>query len=610
MQARPYQQTAVDSIQLNQVNLMCLPQRSGKSAIMALAINQHQFRKVLIIVGYRKIVEQLASYFPNHTHILSGLPFDHTARVHLASFQTLSNRDIDLTEYDCIIQDEYHSRTSESASDVVFQPNCTVLLFTGTPLTNRNKLLTKRIDNFIQPITVRDLLDEGYLAPTRFLSNSNIIGDHASELQTTKQDFDESMVRQIIQKEHLLESIVNLIDTNHLDTQHKTLIYVNYIATANELYELLKHHTNVFIVHSQLTNKQQTDAIDSYQSALSGVLINVRALSLGFDSQTTDTLIYAFFTKIHSLCLQILWRASTINPADPNKVATVYDMTGQLAFVNPYTDFKHYSSKLSCKEQCVKQYPNDPLAQYFCLESCKSDPILVPCIGQLSPSLVEHPFISNYTIHSGEPCMQSRPVWEYQYKQTNPSPGVLRKWSKCLGCGCVTYYDVQTLTNPLELVRVYDDSKPFNTVTILYSTTYNKALAVFDDISQKSYEILMFNSSQELYERALNFFGNKPFQILSNAAMSKLPNVAISTELNAALPLVNWNSDNQGFIRELIRAKLTELCKFFQMKIGYVYYQMRNINDFNQKAVLTFLNSEHIEYSKLLKYFKKLQPKD
>ena len=87
-------------------------------------------------------------------------------------------------------------------------------------------------------------------------------------------------------------------------------------------------------------------------------------------------------------------------------------------------------------------------------------------------------------------------------------------------------------------------------------------------------------------------------------------NVAISTELNAALPLVNWNSDNQGFIRELIRAKLTELCKFFQMKIGYVYYQMRNINDFNQKAVLTFLNSEHIEYSKLLKYFKKLQPKD
>lgn len=609
MVARHYQQASVDSIQLNKVNLLCLPMRAGKSYIMAMAINQHQFRKVLIVVGYRKIVTQLASYFPDHTHILSGLPFDHTARVHLASFQTLSNRDIDLTEYDCIIQDEYHSRTSQSATDVVFQSTATVLLFTGTPLTNSNKLLTKGIDNFIQPVTVRDLLDNNWLAPTRFMSNSSIIGDHSKELSTSKQDFDESVVRQIIQKEHMLDNIATLIDTNHLDTQHKTLVYVNYIATADELYELIKHRTNVFIVHSKLSNKQQTEAIEAYQSASSGVLINVRALSLGFDSPTTDTLIYAFFTKIHSLCLQILWRASTVNPANPSKVATVYDMTGQLAFVNPYTDFKSYSSKLSCKDQCIKQYPNDPLAQYFCMESCTSNPILVPCIGKLSPALTENPYISNYTVFEGVPCNESRPVWEFEYKSQDISLGLIRKWSKCK-CGCVTFYDVKTLTDPVELIQVYDDSKPMNTVSIIYSPEHHKALAVFDDITKPKYRIFMFDSSEELYKQACDFFKSKPFQILASHAMPKLPNVSVDKSLLAAEPAIKWESDNKGFIRHLIKAKLSELVSFFGMKPGYTYMNMKNVNDDNQKATLNFLNSNQIDRSQLIKYFSKLQPKE
>ena len=64
MQARHYQQTAVDSIKLNQVNLCVLPMRAGKSYLIKLIIDEYQFKKVLIVVGYRKIVQQLASYFP------------------------------------------------------------------------------------------------------------------------------------------------------------------------------------------------------------------------------------------------------------------------------------------------------------------------------------------------------------------------------------------------------------------------------------------------------------------------------------------------------------------------------------------------------------------
>jgi len=609
MQHRPYQPQTVDEIQLNKVNLCCLPMRAGKSFIVKLIVDRYQFKKVLVVVGFRKIVEQLASYFPSHTHILSGMPFDHTKQVHLASFQTLSNRDIDLSEYDLIVQDEYHSRTSQSAANVVFQSTATVVLLTGTPLTNSNKLLTKNIDNFIQPITIREMIEGNWLAPTRFLSNSTILGDNAQALSTNKQDFDESVVRQIIQKEHLLNNIVKLINENQLDTKHKTIVYVNYIATANELYELLTNNTNVFVVHSKLTQKQQDDAITNYQKVDSGVLINVRALSLGFDSPSTDTIIYALFTKIHSLCLQILWRASTIDPANPNKVATVYDMTGQLAFVNPYTDFKAYSKKLSCKDQCVKQFPNDLLQQYFCIEACKSDPILVPCKGELPYSLIDNPFISNFQVHSGTPCKESRPVWEYEYKQTESGFGLLTKWSKCK-CGCITSYDVKTLTEPADMIPVYSDSKPFNTITIIYSAEHQKALALFDDLSQPKYKVFMFNSSEELYAKACKFFNNRPFQIIANRPMPKLPNVAVERSLDEVMPAINWNGSNDNFVKHLIRAKLTELCTFFGFKPGWVFYTMKNINTDNQKTVMQFITAAHIDRSDFIKFFKRLEPKD
>ena len=249
MEPRIYQQTAVDSIKLGQTNLLCLPQRSGKSFVMELAIDKYKFTKVLILVGYRKIVKQLSTYYEgNVTYILSGEKFDHSKQIHLGTFQTFNNRDIDINEYDCIIIDEFHSRMSDTVY-ALLDNTATHLLFTGTPLTNRNKIITKGIDNFIQPVTVKDLLEQGFIAPTKFMSNSNIIGKYAKELTTNKQDFDDAMVRQLIKTEDMLGNIRKLIVDESLDTKHNTVIYVNYIDTAEQLYDLLSDLNNVQLVH-------------------------------------------------------------------------------------------------------------------------------------------------------------------------------------------------------------------------------------------------------------------------------------------------------------------------------------------------------------------------
>lgn len=605
MQPRQYQTTAVDEIELGKTNLLALPMRSGKSAIMKFAIDKYKFSKVLIIVGYRKIVKQLSSYYPtNYTYILSGEPFDHSKQIHIATHQTFNNRDICPSEYDCIIIDEFHSRMSEIVYELL-NNQATHLLFTGTPLTPRNKLITKGIDKLIQPVTVKDLLEAGHLAPTKFMSNSNILGRYAQELLTTKQDFDQSVVRQIIKTEDLLGNIRKLIIDQQLDTKHNTVIYVNYIETAEQLYNLLADLNNVQLVHSKLTDKQQSAALEAYDSA-PGILINVRALSLGWDSPRTDRLIYAFFTKIHSLALQIFWRASTINPADPNKIAFVYDMTGQLGFVNPYTDFSSYSKKKSCKDQCHEQYGNDPMQLYFCLESCKGEPIVVTCDGKQPFYHNENPFITNYRIISGTPCKQPYPSWEFQYKTVDAGLGLVTKYQKC-PCGCVTAYDVKTLHQPAEMIPVYNELKIMNTVTILFSKERMKALAIFDDVSKSNYRIFQFDSSEALYIEACKFFHSQQFQIVSNARLPKLPNVEVNQQLSAVLPLIVWDTPNANFIKKLIKFKLENLCEFFGVKPGMIYYVSKYIQRDNEKQILNDLGKRTFDRSSFIKYCKNLQ---
>jgi len=605
MQQRGYQTTAINDIKVNKTNLLILPMRSGKSAIMKFAIDKYQFNRVLIIVGYRKIVKQLSSYYPTEfTYILAGEPFDHTKQIHIATHQTFNNRDIDINEYDCIIIDEFHSRMS-AAVYALLDNHATHLLFTGTPLTNKNKLITKGIDHSIQPVTIKELLELSYLAPTQFLSNSDIIGEHASELITSKQDFDQSIVRQLIKTEDLLGNIRKLIIDQQLDTKHNTVIYVNYIETAEQLAALLADLNNVQLVHSKLTDKQQAQALINYESG-PGILINVRALSLGWDSPRTDCLIYGFFTKIHSLALQILWRASTINPTNPNKVAYVYDMTGQLRFVNPYTDFSSYSKKQSCKDQCLAQYGHDPLQLYFCMEACKGEPIVVTCDGKQPFHHLENPFVSNYRVVEGTPCKEAHPSWEFKYKSVDAGLGLVTKYQKC-PCGCVTGYDVKTLHQPSDMIPVYNENAILNTVTVLFSKERMKALALFDDVSKPKYKIVQFDSSELLYTEACKFFGSKPFQILSSAKLPKLPNVSVNNQLNAVLPLINWDTPNSGFIKKLIKHKLEHICNWLGIKPGMVYYLGKHIMPHNEKQILQDISRNSFDRHEFIKYCKKLQ---
>ena len=209
-------------------------------------------------------------------------------------------------------------------------------------------------------------------------------------------------------------------------------------------------------------------------------------------------------------------------------------------------------------------------------------------------------------IYEGKPCGEPYPSWEFKYKTVDAGIGLIRKYQKC-PCGCVTGYDVKTLHQPSEMIPVYDSNKKMNTVTILFSKQRMKALALFDDISKTKYKVLQFNSSEELYTEACNFFGPKQFQILSNASMPKLPNVSVSSELNAVLPLISWDTDHRNFIKKLIKFKMEHICEFLGVKKGMVYYLSKYITIDNEKQILEFISNNSFTRAEFIKYTNKLQ---
>lgn len=599
MNYRPYQLEYINNIQLDKSNLVISTMRSGKSVIIKGIIDKYfSDKKVLIITGIRHVITQLATYYTDYSFILAGHKYDHTKLINLATFQTFSRRNIALEEYDAVFVDEIHMRFNTDIVKQIRKLNCTRVYFTGTPITNRNTFLSDEFDNVLEFTNIKQMIEDGYLAPTRFLMIGNMLKDEDS-MKLRNGDYVNEDIDQIIDKTALIDWIIKDDSVYEWSTNHKTIMYTNSIATTEKIVNQF-NSPNVRAIHSKLTAKQIEDTMIWFESASNGIIINCRMLTVGVDIPSADTVVYLLPTKIHSLFLQSIFRAST---KSSDKVATVYDYSGMLNKVNPY-DNQWKKPKLSCKDQCIKQYPNDPLAQYFCMEACKSNPILVPCRGQLPISLAEHPFISNYQIHSGKPCNESRPMWEYEYKQTNPSTGILTKWTKCK-CGCVTSYDVRTLAEPSAMIQVYSDAKPINTVTVLLSVEQHKALALFDDLSSKLYHIGMYDSSDAIYEAATQYFQSKPFQIMSNVQL-KLPNVQVNPNLDQVMPLIDWFSDNQGFIKKLIKAKLTSMVSDFAMKPGYTWYVLNAVNESNQKSVLQFLKSDP-DRAKFIKYFKKLQ---
>lgn len=168
---RPYQQTAIREINAARMAgdrpLLVCPTGGGKTEIF-LHLATTTAERVLIAVHRNELVEQISKRIGNYPHgiVQSGVRPRPTARVQIASIQTLVNR-LDRYAPDVIIFDEAHHAVSNTWGRVIAAyPNAALVGVTATPCRlDGSGLRDAGFTILVQGPTTAELMQQGYLTP-------------------------------------------------------------------------------------------------------------------------------------------------------------------------------------------------------------------------------------------------------------------------------------------------------------------------------------------------------------------------------------------------------------------------------------------------------------
>ncbi len=203
MQLRPYQVVAIDALRAAfaggaRAVLLTAPTGSGKTVIIAaLALGAHGKQRRLLIVAHRaelirQASEKLAAAGIPHGIIAPGHP--HLALpIQVGSVQTLARRLARLDQYDLIALDEAHHAVAGSWRKLLdAQPQARLVGLTATPQRLDGRGLGRDaggpFDALVLGPTVRALVDEGYLVPSRVFSAAQ--PPNLTRVQTVRGDYD------------------------------------------------------------------------------------------------------------------------------------------------------------------------------------------------------------------------------------------------------------------------------------------------------------------------------------------------------------------------------------------------------------------------------------
>ena len=604
MQLRPYQEQYINNFKVGVSNLLRADCRSGKSLILERIVDKYfKNKKVLIISNRVEVLNELSNYFPNHTRLQGSSKYDDTKLVTLSTPQTLIRRDIDYSQYSCIAIDEIHeARSMKAVKEIRDIYNRTFIGLTATPLDSKSRFIGG-FDNVLDYTTVPYMIDNGYLCPTRFYSAGNLID--SANLSVKRGEYVDSEIEQAMSKQGLYEHIVNLNDTVHKwDTEHKTIIFASTIKAGIKMLEAFDRDT-VRIVHSNLTKAEYDDTMFWFRTVEFAILINIRILTTGYNNKSVDSLILLSPTVIKTLAMQSYFRASTIDPDKPNKVASVYDFGGSLSRHSPY--FKDWlnEGKKSCMEEALLL--KDEEMVYYAALACKVEPPINICNGELSSVYKDNPYVIDFTVE-GKPCKQALSTSDFKYKTTEDPlrRGIIYKKSMCKNCGCITTVILKTLTLPEELVEVYNEDVKQNSINIIVNKTTKQALVIADDLKLQSYKFRICMSQDEIMSYSKKVFKGKTFTVQSNVKMSKIPHTRINKLLDDYVEIVDWYKEDPEEHQSIIKKVINMRANYYAEKFNYnphsTFYFMKLVTPKNEKQVVSKLYDTELTKSEFVKY--------
>jgi DNA repair protein RadD len=177
---RLYQETAIDLLRESlrtghRRPILQLPTGAGKTRIATEIVlgSLSKERQAIFVVPRLSLIEQTVAAFERegiwNIGVLQGRHFrtNPNAPVQIASVQTLVRRDI--PSADIVIVDECHLEF-EKISKWIASPEWSAVPFVGLSATPWSRGLGKSYDDLLRPVSIQELIAEGYLSPFRIFA--------------------------------------------------------------------------------------------------------------------------------------------------------------------------------------------------------------------------------------------------------------------------------------------------------------------------------------------------------------------------------------------------------------------------------------------------------
>lgn len=327
---------------------------AGKSLIIA-EICHKLDKPVLILCPSREILlqnhEKLESYGVTDISMYSAsVNSKKIAKYTYATIGSIYKKPQDFKHFEFVLIDEAHQVNPKNLEGMLTSflaaIGCTrVCGLTATPYRIAQKYYTDewgdtfytahlKMINRIHPfffksivykVETQDLIDRGYLCPIEYFLDT--VDTSGLKANSTGADFTKESLEGFW-NDTKLRRIAQAIE--YSDTHHKkTLTFCSSLKQARNAMALANGMgVSCEMVSGETPLKEREAIIQRFRDGTTKHLLNMGVFTTGFDMPDLDCIILARPTMSLALYYQMIGRGVRIDPDDPNKILTVYDLAG------------------------------------------------------------------------------------------------------------------------------------------------------------------------------------------------------------------------------------------------------------------------------------------
>jgi superfamily II DNA or RNA helicase len=226
-----------------------------------------------------------------------------------------------LPALDALIIDEAHHAVADTYRRVVDaakekNPNCLIAGVTATPARGDGKGLRPIFDNVCEQITLKHLVDLGFLVPPKtYIASLPGVADELKKVRKSRNgEYDMDEVDTLMNTRANNKAVVR--EWEKLASDRKTIVFCSTKDHAREVCsEFIRHGVKADCVFGDTPNR--AEILQRFDQGDLQVLVNVAVLTEGYDSQPVSCVILLRPCSYKSTMLQMIGRGlRTVDPSE------------------------------------------------------------------------------------------------------------------------------------------------------------------------------------------------------------------------------------------------------------------------------------------------------